>query len=111
MHALLSGGAVSLATSKGGGGGASCGSHDTRLRAVLLTAVPFGTAAAAALLLGISSEARDERRLHVGVPLLVGGVVFACMPLALGRSAAAAFACLVAGVVGADATTGPFWHW
>ena len=110
MHALLSGGAVSLATTKSSGQ-SSCGGKGSQLKAVLLTAVPFGTAAVATVLLGASSEARDERRLHVGVPLVVGGLVFAFVPLALTSSQVAAFVCLTVGVIGADSTTGPFWHW
>jgi hypothetical protein len=80
---MIAGDHVSLAASgEGDGEGSkSCGGRDSQLTAVLLTAVPFGAGATAALLLGASSEARDERRLHVGLPLLLGGVVFGLMPL------------------------------
>lgn len=89
-----------------------CGRAETQLTAVLLSAVPFGTAAAAALALGASSEARHEQRQHIALPLLAGGAAFALMPAALRlRSRVPAFVCLTAGVVAADATTGPFWTW
>ena len=63
IHALLEGGAVPLASHKdaggaggAGGGGKQCGGKEAQLKAVLLTLVPFGLAAAASLAIGHSSE-------------------------------------------------------
>ena len=136
VHALLSGGRVTLGVSgggvsgggvsgrrssggsggsssggsSGGGGGRECGGKDEQLNAVLLTLIPFGLAAAASLALGHSSEVTHDRKLHIALPLLLGGAVFALMPLFLRLGLlAAAFACVTAAVVAADATTGPFW--
>jgi hypothetical protein len=77
---------------------------------VLLSSIPFGTAAVAALLVGHSSEKRQERRMHVGLPLLLGGCAFMLLPLMLQlHSHVPAFLMVTAAVVAADATTGPFW--
>ncbi|KAF8060013.1 ttuB [Scenedesmus sp. PABB004] len=119
VHALLDGGAaLSLGAAPqqppggGGGGGKRCGGRDSQLRAVLVSAIPFGAAAAAAVALGASSQRRDERRLHIGLPLLAGGGAFLLLPLLLRWAGVApAFAAVTAGVVAADATTGPFWSW
>ena len=59
IHALLEGGAISVGVRPDKarqGGDKSCSGHDTQLRAVLLTLVPFGLAAAASLAIGHSSE-------------------------------------------------------
>jgi hypothetical protein len=62
VHALIDGSAVSLSghhgssSSSSSGGAKHCGGKDSQLRAVLLAAIPFGTAAVMALLLGHSSE-------------------------------------------------------
>jgi hypothetical protein len=117
VHAIMGGSAaVGLQRSSPGasaataGSGDGCGTQASQLQAVLLSAIPFGTAAAAALLLGHSSEVTQERRRHIGVPLLLGGVVFALLPsLLLLQSRVPAFVAVTAAVVAADATTGPFW--
>lgn len=116
VHALLENTAVGLHTgsssssSAGGGGGKHCGGKDSQLKAVLLTAIPFGTAAVAALTLGHSSEVSGERCKHIGLPLLLGGCVFAALPWLLPlASHVPAFLAVTAAVVAADATTGPFW--
>lgn len=89
-----------------------CGTAASQLAAVLWSAIPFGSAAAAALALGASSEASGERHRHIGVPLLLGGVAFLALPGALTWvGPAAAFVCVVGAVIAADATTGPFWTW
>ena len=87
-----------------------CGTPSSQLRAVLLSAIPFGSAAVAAIALGHSSEVRNERRLHIGLPLLAGGAAFCALPalLSIGGSLPA-FVAVAAAVVAADATTGPFW--
>ncbi|GBF98679.1 hypothetical protein Rsub_11673, partial [Raphidocelis subcapitata] len=111
IHALLEGGTVSLGVkSDGDSAGERCGGKNAQLRAVLLSLVPFGLAAAATLAIGHSSERSGERRRHIGLPLLCGGVAFGLMPafLHLGQLAAA-FACVAVAVIAADATTGPFW--
>ncbi len=63
---------------------------ETALEIGLLTAIPFGVAAVAMVLLGRSSDKRGERRLHLSFGLVVGavGLVFSAMfssnlPLAL----------------------------
>lgn len=112
-HALIDGSTAlgSHAASSGGGDADKhCGSKDSQLKAVLLTAIPFGTAAVAALALGHSSEVSGERRKHVGLPLALGGCCFSLLPLLLHlRSVVPAFLAVTAAVVAADATTGPFW--
>uniref|UniRef100_A0A383WNY5 Major facilitator superfamily (MFS) profile domain-containing protein n=1 Tax=Tetradesmus obliquus TaxID=3088 RepID=A0A383WNY5_TETOB len=117
VHALLDGSAVSLSvhdssSSSSSGEQRHCGGKQSQLQAVLLSSIPFGTAAVAALLLGHSSERRQERRMHVGLPLLLGGCAFMLLPLMLAlHSHVPAFLMVTAAVVAADATTGPFWGW
>ncbi len=115
VHAMLAGNAIPLSGSATGCDADSskkqCGGEASQLQAVLLTAIPFGLAAVTAVALGHSSEKRDERRLHISVPLLVGGAVFAFMPLLLRISIVAAFISLTAAVVAADATTGRCGLW
>ncbi|KAF6250988.1 hypothetical protein COO60DRAFT_1565252 [Scenedesmus sp. NREL 46B-D3] len=116
VHALMDGSAVSLSvhgsSSSGSGEQKHCGGKQSQLQAVLLSSIPFGTAAVAALLVGHSSEKRQERRLHVGLPLLLGGCAFMLLPLMLQLpSHVPAFLMVTAAVVAADATTGPFWGW
>lgn len=118
IHALIDGSmsvqlhTTSSSSSSGSGDDKHCGGKDSQLRAVLLTAIPFGTAAVAALTLGHSSEVSGERHKHIGLPLLLGGVIFALLPLLLGlQSHVPAFLAVTAAVVAADATTGPFWTW
>jgi hypothetical protein len=113
VHALLDHTAVGLHAGSSGSSGEDdkhCGGKDSQLRAVLLTAIPFGTAAIAALTLGHSSEVSGERCKHIGLPLLLGGCVFAMLPWLLPlQSHVPAFLAVTAAVVAADATTGPFW--
>lgn len=125
IHALLENTAVGLHVGSSGSGtsdtsGSSgsaagqddkhCGGKDSQLKAVLLTAIPFGTAATVALILGRSSEVSGERNKHIGLPLLLGGCVFATLPLLLPLpSHVPAFLAVTVAVVAADATTGPFW--
>lgn len=119
VHALIDGDSVSLSTTHsssntgGGGGGGEvkhCGGKNSQLAAVLLSAIPFGTAALAAVAVGHSSEVRQERKMHVGLPLLAGGVAFMLLPLLLQLgSHVPAFVAVTVAVVAADATTGPFW--
>jgi hypothetical protein len=118
IHALIDGSmsvqphATTSSSSAGDGDDQHCGGKDSQLRAVLLTAIPFGTAAVAALTLGHSSEVSGERHKHIGLPLLLGGAVFATLPLLLRlQSHVPAFLAVTAAVVAADATTGPFWTW
>jgi len=79
VHALIDGSmSLGLHTDSTGGGADAdkhCGGKDSQLTAVLLTAIPFGTAAVAALTLGHSSEVTGERCKHIGLPLLLGGCV------------------------------------
>lgn len=114
VHALIDGSmSLGLHTNSTGGGADTdkhCGGKDSQLQAVLLTAIPFGTAAVAALTLGHSSEVTGERCKHIGLPLLLGGSVFAALPWLLPlQSHVPAFLAVTAAVVAADATTGPFW--
>jgi hypothetical protein len=115
VHALIDGTAVPLSvhgssSSSSAGEQKHCGGKESQLHAVLLSSIPFGTAAVAALLVGHSSEKRQERRLHVGLPLLLGGCAFTLLPLMLQlHSHVPAFMMVTAAVVAADATTGPFW--
>jgi MFS family permease len=78
---------------------------------VLLTALPFTVAAAAAVAVGHSSQRRGEQRWHICAPLLLGGCVFSLLPLAVGASVPLGFLCLTFALVAADATTGPLWAW
>ncbi|GAX80809.1 hypothetical protein CEUSTIGMA_g8245.t1 [Chlamydomonas eustigma] len=48
---------------------------------VLLSSLPFLATAVTALLLGRSSQARNERALHIAVPYLTAGLLFLVLPL------------------------------
>jgi drug/metabolite transporter (DMT)-like permease len=115
VHALIDGTVVPLSVHGSGSSSSAgeqkhCGGKESQLHAVLLSSIPFGTAAVAALLVGHSSEKRQERRLHVGLPLLLGGCAFMLLPPMLQlHSHVPAFLMVTAAVVAADATTGPFW--
>lgn len=88
-----------------------CAPKAGQSRAVLLTAIPFTFAAAAAVTLGHTSQASREVKLHIAAPLLAGGLAFLVFPLAVQVSVVAGFISLTLALVGADATTGPFWTW
>eukprot|EP00879_Flechtneria_rotunda_P032396 GHRR01035596.1.p1 GENE.GHRR01035596.1~~GHRR01035596.1.p1 ORF type:complete len:541 (+),score=194.41 GHRR01035596.1:415-2037(+) len=116
VHALIDGNSISLSipgsstSSSVGGVTKHCGGKESQLQAVLLSAIPFGTAALAAVALGHSSEIRQERRFHIGLPLALGGCAFMMLPLLLKlASHVPAFIAVTAAVIAADATTGPFW--
>eukprot|EP00879_Flechtneria_rotunda_P010809 GHRR01011295.1.p2 GENE.GHRR01011295.1~~GHRR01011295.1.p2 ORF type:complete len:205 (+),score=77.94 GHRR01011295.1:326-940(+) len=118
VHALIDGNSISLSipgsstSSSVGGVTKHCGGKESQLQAVLLSAIPFGTAALAAVALGHSSEIRQERRFHIGLPLALGGCAFMMLPLLLKlASHVPAFIAVTAAVIAADATTGPFWSW
>ena len=47
---------------------------------ILLTAIPYMFAAAATYAIGVSSHARNERRLHTAIPFALGGAVLLAAP-------------------------------
>ena len=82
IHSFLAGSDTATSTTPTSGtGAASCDGGEgaegaTNVAAVLLSAIPFGAAAIAMILIGKSSERMGERRLHGSVSVLFGA---ACM--------------------------------
>jgi D-galactonate transporter len=73
----------------------------------VITAIPYVAAAVAMILVGLSSDRRDERFLHVAIPSIVGAAGF----LAVGymQSPLLAMAALCVAAAGDYCTRGPFW--
>lgn len=105
------GGSASSAAGEAHGSCAGGGWHHSGHSAVWASVVPFAVAAAATLALGASSERWNERRLHIAVPLIAGGAVFALTPAAAAASRGLAVLTLTVALAAADATTGPLWSW
>jgi MFS family permease len=74
----------------------------------LLTAVPYGAAAATMLLVSQSSDARGERRWHLALPGLIGaiGLYFS---VAYAHSTLIAMIALTVGTMGVMTTISQFW--
>ncbi|MFE6957258.1 MFS transporter [Streptomyces sp. NPDC057696] len=82
-------------------------SGGSMLQTSLLTAVPFGFGAAAAILNGRHSDRTGERRWHVTIPLRTAAVGLTSGSMMPG--AAAGFAALCVTVIGVSAGLGVFW--
>jgi nitrate/nitrite transporter NarK len=74
----------------------------------LLSAIPWGVAAITAVLVGSSSDRRQERRWHIAVSAAVGAVAFALSGLP-GLSGWAGLVCLTVATAGMLATITTFW--
>jgi len=75
---------------------------------VLLTAIPYVSAAIGMVLIGASSDRTGERRWHVAVPCLIGAAGFVLTVLAP-QTPAAALTTLSIAAFGIWGTLGPFW--
>ena len=75
---------------------------------VLLTAIPYVSAAIGMVLIGSSSDRTGERRWHVAVPCLIGATGFVLTVLAP-QTPAAALTTLSIAAFGIWGTLGPFW--
>ena len=81
------GGSTRTAASCDGEGGD--GEAATSVVAVLLSAIPFATAAISMILIGKSSERTGERRYHGSISVLVGALLMGCLALATALGAPA----------------------
>jgi MFS transporter, ACS family, tartrate transporter len=75
---------------------------------VLLTAIPYVSAAIGMVLIGSSSDRTGERRWHVAVPCLIGAAGFVLTVLAP-QTPAASLTTLSIAAFGIWGTLGPFW--
>lgn len=80
----------------------------TALDVGILTAIPFGVAAAAMIIVGRSSDKQGERRWHLGLALLVGSAGLVCSALFSGNTVMAMISLTVA-AAGILAATPVFW--
>jgi len=99
IHSFLAGSDTATSTTSTtptrGTGAASCDGGEgaegaTNVAAVLLSAIPFGAAAIAMILIGKSSERMGERRLHGSVSVLFGAACMGGLALATALHAPAA---------------------
>lgn len=90
---MLSGTALSNATSGGGGG---AGAPGTNLAATLYSAVPYVGAALAMWAVAWCSARFDEKDLHTGLPWVAGGVCLTFFAPLYSKSFGAGFAVIVA---------------
>jgi MFS family permease len=74
----------------------------------LLSAIPWGVAAVTAVLVGASSDRRQERRWHIAASAAIGGVAFAVSGLP-GLSGWAGLACLTVATAGMLSAITTFW--
>lgn len=77
------------------------------LQVGLISALPYAAAAAGMVLIGISSDRRDERFLHIVIPTAVGAMGF--VAAAYLASPVAGLLALTVAAVGDYGTRGPFW--
>jgi predicted MFS family arabinose efflux permease len=79
----------------------------SQLSVILLTAVPYVGAALGMVLLGRSSDRRNERIWHIAIPTIIG----ACGFIATGymHSLIPALIALTVAAIGDYSTRGPFW--
>lgn len=86
-----------------------CQKHTSTVQAVLWTSLPFACAALCTLVLGHSSERTGAHRLHAGIPLLIGGLAFALLPLVIDTYISLGFVAIIFAMIGSDASTAPIW--
>ena len=77
----------------------------------LLTAIPYSCASAFMLANAAHSKRTKGRRLHVAVPLVLGGVALALSPHAAAVSGTLGLALLAVATAGVWGVYGPFWSW
>lgn len=77
------------------------------LQVGLISALPYAAAAAGMVLIGISSDRRGERFLHIAIPTAVGAMGF--VAAAYLASPVAGLLALTVAAVGDYGTRGPFW--
>ena len=103
VDALMKGDSIDIAaaagsSSSGGAHGSPISPQRTEVLAVLLTSIPFISAACCAVLLGHRSERHKEKAHHVAVPYFLAGLLFISFPYAAALSSKAAFVCLTLAV-------------
>lgn len=74
---------------------ASIGMQEKGVEAVLLTAVPFLTAAICAVWVGHRSQQKREKCMHAAVPYFISALLFIAFPYVAEAGGVAAFVCLV----------------
>lgn len=86
--------------------------HDDGIRSTFqigcLSAIPQIGAVASMILIGRSSDERGERRWHIVLPIVVGSIAMACIPLCMGNPFVA-IACITAANMGILGALPPFW--
>ena len=89
------------------------GETATNVVAVLLSAIPFATAAVSMILIGKSSERTGERRFHGSISVLVGAMLMAglALAIALGAPAAVLIALLSLSAAGIWGVHAPLVSW
>ncbi|CAL5229393.1 g12711 [Coccomyxa viridis] len=80
-------------------------------QAALLSAIPFGIASIGMLVVARMAKSANDRHWHGAVPVLIGAVALAVMPVFMSRVAWAAFTCLSIGAFGIWAVHGPLMSW
>jgi MFS transporter, ACS family, tartrate transporter len=73
----------------------------------LVSAVPFIATAITMVLVGMSSDRTNERRWHIAIPAITGGVALAFASHS--SQAVIVVAGMTLGMMGAESMTGPFW--
>ncbi|GAX80806.1 hypothetical protein CEUSTIGMA_g8242.t1 [Chlamydomonas eustigma] len=94
---------LSLAAAAGTSNGHA---HASGVRAALLTAVPFAAATLFSFFVAARSQRLNEKIMHVSVPFMVAGSLYALFPLALDAGPFWGFACLTIGIMGVYSSTG-----
>lgn len=88
MYVILFWSVLLIGAMKSGNGLRPCAPDDpscpqageTDNTVVLMATIPYSVAAVATLLNGWHSQAKDERKLHVAAPFMIGAAVFATVP-------------------------------
>ncbi|CAL5224155.1 g6792 [Coccomyxa viridis] len=63
------------------------------------------------ILISYSTKVHNERNLHAGIPGLVAGICFLCVPSAIARSPIGGYVVLIIAATGVWAPHGPMWSW
>ncbi len=82
------------------GHGHGHGRTDAGVQAALLTAIPFAVAAAVSFVIAHRSQRMNEKVMHVGVPYMASGALYALFPIGLSISPVLGFVFLTLGIVG-----------
>lgn len=78
--------------------GSSVSTHSREVKAVLLTSIPFATAAFCAVWLGHRSQMKREKCRHIAVPYFIASLLFILFPYVAAGGSQWAFLCLTAAV-------------